>query len=111
MSRFKIIASISRWLSEGTTESKTWAGETTPPMVWIAILMTRRPPRATQCRSSAASDVYKTQRPGAPVPVRQRDDRLRPEPRPEPRGACLLYTSPSPETRHDLVCRLLLAKK
>ena len=26
-------------------------------------------------------------RPGAPVPVRQRDDRVRPEPRPEPRGA------------------------
>src|SRR5450756_780510 len=24
---------------------------------------------------------------------------------------CLLYTSPSPETRHDLVCRLLLEKK
>src|SRR5428012_20430 len=24
---------------------------------------------------------------------------------------CLLYTSPSPRTRHDLVCRLLLEKK
>src|SRR5450759_5430317 len=27
------------------------------------------------------------------------------------RTCCLLYTSPSPETRHDLVCRLLLEKK
>ena len=27
------------------------------------------------------------------------------------RGGCLLYTSPSPETVLDLVCRLLLEKK
>src|SRR5450756_3051471 len=75
--------------------------------------MIRRPPRSTQSRSSAASDVYKRQ-PGyytvrphqmqlfsilsrtqvcgilAPVSLR----RLR-----------------AHETRHDLVCRLLLEKK
>ena len=30
--------------------------------IWFFLLMIRRPPRATQSRSSAASDVYKRQR-------------------------------------------------
>src|SRR5428012_22670 len=34
-------------------------------------LMIRRPPRSTQSRSSAASDVYKRQRPGRSWPARQ----------------------------------------
>src|SRR3546814_6582711 len=31
--------------------------------------------------------------------------------KPSPHTACLLYTSPSPQTSQDLVCRLLLEKK
>src|SRR5428012_15442 len=71
----------------------------------------RRPPKATQSRSSAASDVYKRQGPAPPhgqcrqlcVPSR-RGRRRNPE--------SVSYTHlRAHETRHDLVCRLLLEKK
>src|SRR5428012_22919 len=68
--------------------------------------MIRRPPRSTQSRSSAASDVYKRQRRSCAA------------------GAIcgravaggntqtVSYTHlRAHETRHDLVCRLLLEKK
>src|SRR5428012_24997 len=75
--------------------------------------MIRRPPRSTQSRSSAASDVYKRQ--VRRLARRQIDQ-----------GIHFLVPcgttgeSPTPvsythlrahETRHDLVCRLLLEKK
>src|SRR5428012_21319 len=75
--------------------------------------MRRRPPRSTQSRSSAASDVYKRQ--VRRLARRQIDQ-----------GIHFLVPcgttgeSPTPvsythlrahETRHDLVCRLLLEKK
>src|SRR5450756_1032078 len=103
--------------------------------------MIRRPPRSTQSRSSAASDVYKRQpytpRPAGdaqrpPYTPRPQGDGQRPPytPRPQGDGQRPPYT-PRPqgdaqrppytpvsythlrahETRHDLVCRLLLEKK
>src|SRR5428012_21933 len=91
--------------------------------------MIRRPPRSTQSRSSAASDVYKRQRqPRAVAPphtavqpararqasglgVRRAGVALRHLA--QPRGpAPVSYTHlRAHETRHDLVCRLLLEKK
>src|SRR5428012_21236 len=93
---------------------------------FIFFLMIRRPPRSTQSRSSAASDVYKrqvpidgrtgmsvlqdnhniTNRTDIPVrPHRWTDRNVRPT-RP------VSYTHlRAHETRHDLVCRLLLEKK
>src|SRR5428012_22402 len=75
--------------------------------------MIRRPPRATQSRSSAASDVYKRQRHGRPEPAepgRVEDGRGRPLG--ARRTAPVSYTHlRAHETRHDLVCRLLLEKK
>src|SRR5450756_2766807 len=71
--------------------------------------MIRRPPRSTQSRSSAASDVYKRQ-----------DDALRDEVLHPGRLGRRWGADPGPvsythlrahETRHDLVCRLLLEKK
>src|SRR5450756_2857111 len=77
--------------------------------------MIRRPPRSTQSRSSAASDVYKRQ----PLdllgylrvwPFRielpASDSRM-----PEILFLSLIHISRAHETRHDLVCRLLLEKK
>src|SRR5450756_704131 len=71
----------------------------------------RPPPRSTQSRSSAASDVYK----------RQDHDRHQwRRPPLEPRRCHTVRSRPGPvsythlrahETRHDLVCRLLLEKK
>src|SRR5450756_2952416 len=85
--------------------------------------MIRRPPRSTQSRSSAASDVYKRQQRGwgewqNRFPVSLSCDG-------EPQGEAAVFmlagkTSHETvsythlrahETRHDLVCRLLLEKK
>src|SRR5450756_3010205 len=75
--------------------------------------MIRRPPRSTQSRSSAASDVYKRQASqhssAAPPPwaLRSTQRPLGPE-----NPAPVSYTHlRAHETRHDLVCRLLLEKK
>ena len=82
-------------------------------------LMIRRPPRSTQSRSSAASDVYK----------RQRVSKIAVKPRLQPElflysfpvrvyfentdaGGAVSYTHlRAHETVLDLVCRLLLEKK
>src|SRR5450756_4111 len=71
----------------------------------------RRPPRSTQSRSSAASDVYKRQ-------DRSRTNRSYDRDRTPAilrRSCCtrpVSYTHlRAHETRHDLVCRLLLEKK
>ena len=69
--------------------------------------MIRRPPRSTQSRSSAASDVYKRQAPDSHrEPVQGAGNRLatvRPHTRRHHTTAwcmdCLLYTSPSPRDR------------
>src|SRR3546814_2286891 len=73
--------------------------------------MIRRPPRSTPLYSSAASDVYKRQ-----LYARLHSSLASPSMLPAPTKAimgmtCLLYTSPSPRTSQDLVCRLLLEKK
>src|SRR5428012_22799 len=73
-------------------------------------LMIRRPPRSTQSRSSAASDVYKRQtvavNPAFALNVPPREKIL------SYVRAPVSYTHLRPhETRHDLVCRLLLEKK
>src|SRR5450756_3007098 len=100
--------------------------------------MIRRPPRSTQSRSSAASDVYKRQQlQGDDISVDRgragARDRLRPLSRhnrlararkgPGKRddkgqelcanghGAVSYTHLRAHETRHDLVCRLLLEKK
>ena len=81
--------------------------------------MIRRPPRSTLDRSSAASDVYKSQVLEAvaldvvdvllgDAPGRGQVQALVLVAAPED---CLLYTSPSPQTVLDIVCRLLLEKK
>src|SRR5659263_737521 len=71
--------------------------------------MIRRPPRSTQSRSSAASDVYKRQ-----VLLNGRVSSgsrpLVPELR-RPRSPVSYTHLRAHETRHDLVCRLLLEKK
>ena len=97
--------------------------------VFFFFLMIRRPPRSTQSRSSAASDVYKRQNQGIPesqvlppkywsnkvfTPVKQEThtlpglDKLDLPPVPDSPDAppsqeqtkpCLLYTSPSPRDR------------
>src|SRR5450756_630621 len=103
--------------------------------------MIRRPPRSTQSRSSAASDVYKRQvavrvlsvaravSPGRAALIGQAavrgaaaataasDHQRQPEERDDARrGGAIIrpvsYTHlRAHETRHDLVCRLLLEKK
>src|SRR5450756_3051911 len=99
--------------------------------------MIRRPPRSTQSRSSAASDVYKRQVLGdkpysarahrtllrsrgvktvIPEPSNQIRNRLRRGSRggrpPAFDSEPVSYTHlRAHETRHDLVCRLLLEKK
>ena len=87
--------------------------------VLFFFLMIRRPPRSTQSRSSAASDVYKrqvgiaTQRikvPGVPCSIgpcgRSRRAPIRQRPTP------VSYTHlRAHETPEHLVCRLLLEKK
>ncbi|CZR83263.1 hypothetical protein CDFC105_43986 [Clostridioides difficile] len=72
--------------------------------------MTRRPPRSTRKESSAASDVYKRQifNPVTiPLEIEPTDNI------PVSGGASAVsYTHlRAHETRHDLVCRLLLEKK
>src|SRR5450756_2832330 len=75
--------------------------------------MIRRPPRSTQRRSSAASDVYKRQLltfcdvPGfLPGTAQEWGGIIRHGAKP------VSYTHlRAHETRHDLVCRLLLEKK
>ena len=70
-------------------------------------LMIRRPPRSTQSRSSAASDVYKRQEQGLIYgegerqvfpyePVVMADGIVE---QPGSHAVCLLYTSPSPRDR------------
>ena len=89
-------------------------------VVLFFFLMIRRPPRSTQSRSSAASDVYKRQlqlrgfqqRIVENVDLRQfgvvhqaevgrgaLDRRIKEILRPDIVDACLLYTSPSPRDR------------
>src|SRR5450756_1252897 len=71
----------------------------------------RRPPRSTQSRSSAASDVYKRQVDGGPARKRHElhlDEDVVWQRGPEPVSYTHLRAH---ETRHDLVCRLLLEKK
>src|SRR5428012_8985 len=71
----------------------------------------RRPPRSTQSRSSAASDVYKRQ---ALHPNPARSGQLQSRDRQHWRrsvGAVSYTHLRAHETRHDLVCRLLLEKK
>src|SRR5450756_2729430 len=74
--------------------------------------MIRRPPRSTQSRSSAASDVYKRQIGNSPAGLSssaRAGRRSRPRP---PRTGSVSYTHlRAHETRHELVCRLLLEKK
>src|SRR5665809_151347 len=68
--------------------------------------MIRRPPRSTQSRSSAASDVYKRQL------LRHREGRGREVPRlAGVRGAVSYTHLRAHETKANLVCRLLLEKK
>src|SRR5428012_20998 len=75
--------------------------------------MIRRPPRSTQSRSSAASDVYKRQQRGAAPRARGDQRGLARQGRcEEARAGAVSYTHlRAHETRHDLVCRLLLEKK
>src|SRR5450756_3003934 len=69
-------------------------------------LMIRRPPRSTQSRSSAASDVYKRQGQDCRLSPLSRQPFLMTESKP------VSYTHlRAHETRHDIVCRLLLEKK
>ena len=80
-------------------------------MTWsrgfLFFLMIRRPPRSTQGRSSAASDVYKRQRHAGEVEKRLFVEpgvsvgraELREESRKCLLPLCLLYTSPSPRDR------------
>ena len=88
-------------------------------VVCIFFLMIRRPPRSTQSRSSAASDVYKRQNQPGP----DAGKRARRGPKPcwggsvvsagSRAGVCpVSYTHlRAHETVLDLVCRLLLEKK
>src|SRR5428012_2939 len=71
----------------------------------------RRPPRSTQSRSSAAADVYKRQGIGSSSnPATERGRRTGRTRRTS--TAPVSYTHlRAHETRHDLVCRLLLEKK
>src|SRR5428012_23945 len=68
--------------------------------------MIRRPPRSTQSRSSAASDVYKRQR-----PTHARFSACAEGQRRAARAPVSYTHLRAHETRHDLVCRLLLEKK
>src|SRR5450756_2686409 len=83
--------------------------------VFFFFLMIRRPPRSTQSRSSAASDVYKRQRGHAERAADQAEQRqgravLGRRRRPDPGPVSYTHLR-AHETRHDLVCRLLLEKK
>src|SRR5450756_2977338 len=84
--------------------------------------MIRRPPRSTQSRSSAASDVYKRQQQdvGLPLMIPLNMVMLDVFAQRPPQGALTKENDLRPvsythlrahETRHDLVCRLLLEKK
>ena len=69
--------------------------------------MIRRPPRSTQSRSSAASDVYKRQpkkkpkaKPAEEEPAEEMPAEGGSDDDPPPLDiSCLLYTSPSPRDR------------
>ena len=85
-------------------------------------LMMRRPPRSTQCRSSAASDVYKKQGPRRPdrrVGIQARADGKGPAAarhlhagnRRHDRAPVSYTHLRAHETVLDLVCRLLLENK
>src|SRR5450756_1207729 len=74
-------------------------------------LMIRRPPRSTQSRSSAASDVYKRQVP-VDIPLTIVLSLTSPAARSNSSFIPVSYTHlRAHETRHDIVCRLLLEKK
>src|SRR5428012_23551 len=75
--------------------------------------MNRRPPRSTQSRSSAASDVYKRQLGDqiAHMLVRGQDGEVLAEVFIDRIGPVSYTHLRAHETRHDLVCRLLLEKK
>eukprot|EP00657_Telonema_sp_P-1_P004937 TRINITY_DN2195_c0_g1_i2.p1 TRINITY_DN2195_c0_g1~~TRINITY_DN2195_c0_g1_i2.p1 ORF type:complete len:108 (+),score=49.92 TRINITY_DN2195_c0_g1_i2:30-353(+) len=82
-------------------------------------LMIRRPPRSTQSRSSAASDVYKRQVATTYSVPPLTGCPMRGPPSPEVTGAFCRVPSTSVSYTHlrahetvlDLVCRLLLEKK
>src|SRR5450756_2818244 len=84
--------------------------------------MIRRPPRSTQSRSSAASDVYKRQAPSystsfapgilsAIILEFSGGIRMSSAPQATSVGSVSYTHLRAHETRHDLVCRLLLEKK
>src|SRR5450756_3120015 len=58
--------------------------------IWFFFLMIRRPPRSTQSRSSAASDVYKRQLRDPPVAIETGE--ARPEDGEREAGDCLVAT-------------------
>src|SRR5450756_2786001 len=74
--------------------------------------MIRRPPRSTQSRSSAATDVYKRQ-PGTLDEVRGTPDEVPGtlDKGPETPDLSLIHISEPTRLGMDLVCRLLLEKK
>ena len=101
--------------------------------VFVFCLMIRRPPRSTQSRSSAASDVYKRQAAAGHVVQPEIIEMVLTGQKPG-EALCALHKHGKPfgvagadvealpgavsythlrahETRHDLVCRLLLEKK
>src|SRR5428012_21639 len=75
--------------------------------------MILRPPRSTQSRSSAASDVYKRQTPSPTLSAFTCGPTAVTTPAPScPGMKAVSYTHlRAHETRHDLVGRLLLEKK
>ena len=85
----------------------------------VFFLMIRRPPRSTQSRSSAASDVYKRQRipvAGSRIPLLMawaaKISSSLPSPTMSAATVAVSYTHlRAHETVLDLVCRLLLEKK
>src|SRR5450756_2825116 len=75
--------------------------------------MIRRPPRSTQSRSSAASDVYKRQMidlDGTPNKAKLGANAILGVSMAVARAVSYTHLR-AHETRHDLVCRLLLEKK
>ena len=88
-------------------------------IAFVFFLMIRRPPRTTQSRSSAASDVYKRQVVGRRIGsasgtrgVSCSPPRTEPTPADRRGAGPVSYTHlRAHETVLDLVCRLLLEKK
>eukprot|EP00825_Cyclidium_porcatum_P050931 TRINITY_DN9206_c0_g1_i3.p3 TRINITY_DN9206_c0_g1~~TRINITY_DN9206_c0_g1_i3.p3 ORF type:complete len:117 (-),score=18.10 TRINITY_DN9206_c0_g1_i3:6-356(-) len=80
--------------------------------IYFFFLMIRRPPRSTHCISSAASDVYKRQAYADEPRMRRRLRDGGIEGHERRASMTVSYTHlRAHETRHDLVCRLLLEKK